>query len=71
MKKKPEDQLLDNMIKNPANWKGVFYVNPRDPRVFVPKINPGMGWTLNFGNKWAVVGLVLIVTIMVGWSIWQ
>lgn len=71
MKNKPEEQLLDNMRKNPENWKGVFYVNSKDPRVIVPKLNPKMGWTLNFGNVWAIVGLVLIVTIIVGWSIWM
>ena len=70
MKKKLEEQLLDNIRKNPENWKGVFYVNRKDPRIFVPKLNPRMGWTLNFGNMWAIVGLTLIVAIIVGWSIW-
>ena len=70
MKTKTDNKLLDAMIKNPDNWKWIFYVNRKDPRVIVPKLNPQMGWTLNFGNVWAIVGLVLILAIAVGWSVW-
>jgi uncharacterized membrane protein len=70
MKTKPDNKLLDAMRKNPDNWKWIFYVNRKDPRVIVPKLNPQMGWTLNFGNVWAIVGLVLILAIAVGWSVW-
>ncbi len=40
-------------------WKGIFYSNPEDPAVFVPK-RFGIGYTLNFGNPWSWVVLVLI-----------
>lgn len=34
-------------------WKaGIFYFNPDDPAIFVEK-RMGLGWTMNFGNKWA------------------
>lgn len=40
-------------------WKGIFYSNPDDPAVFVPKRH-GIGYTLNFGNPWSWLVLVLI-----------
>lgn len=54
----------DLMHKNPDNWKWIFYVNSKDPRVLVPKLNPAMGWTLNFGHKYAYIGLTLIIAIV-------
>jgi uncharacterized membrane protein len=40
-------------------WKGIFYSNSRDPAVFVPK-RYGIGYTLNFGNPWSWLIVVLI-----------
>lgn len=71
MKNEVNKQLMDAMGKNPDNRKWIFYVNRRDPRLVVPKLNPMMGWTINFGNVWAVAGLILIIAIIVGWSICQ
>jgi len=51
MKKKVEKEIIDSNSKNPNNWKGIFYVNSKDPRIIVPKINSSFGWTLNFGHK--------------------
>src|SRR5215813_2203872 len=43
-------------------WKlGVFYFNPEDPSLFVPK-RSGLGYTLNFANRWT--WLVLAATLM-------
>lgn len=43
------------------SWKGgIFYVNRDDPALFVPK-RYGIGWTLNFGNGWSWVVMVLIL----------
>ena len=39
---------------------GVFYYNPNDPSIFVEK-RFGIGWSLNFGNKVAMIFLVLIL----------
>ncbi len=45
-------------------WKaGIFYVNPADPALFVEK-RVGIGYTLNFGNPWSWIMLVLIVTFL-------
>ncbi|MCK4922213.1 MAG: hypothetical protein KAS71_14270 [Bacteroidales bacterium] len=48
---KVEKEIIDSMSKNPDNWEGVFYVNRKDPRIIVPKINPSFGWTLNLGHE--------------------
>ena len=68
MKQIENEKLLDAMRHNPDNWKWIFYVNRKDPRLFVPKSNPKFGWTINFGNKYAVIGMVAIVVIIIGWS---
>ena len=48
------------------NWyAGVFYNNPDDPALFVPK-RFGLGWTLNFGHPQAklfLVGMLLVVLL--------
>jgi uncharacterized membrane protein len=55
-------------LYNSYFWKlGLFYYNPDNPRIFVPK-RIGIGWTLNFA-KWqakvfvAVIMLLLIITL--------
>ncbi|PLX04615.1 MAG: hypothetical protein C0595_02580 [Marinilabiliales bacterium] len=53
------------MSKNPDNWKWIFYVNRKDPRIIVPKMNPSFGWTLNFGHVYAYLGIGLIILIVV------
>ena len=65
MTKKNEDKNYDLMSKNSDNWKGIFYVNRKDPRILVPKINPKMGWTLNFGHVYAYIGLIAIIAIII------
>jgi hypothetical protein len=44
-------------------WKGIFYSNPDDPSLFVPK-RYGIGYTLNFANPWSWVVLVLIFALV-------
>lgn len=69
MKKKIEKEIIDSMSKNPDNWKGIFYVNSKDPRIIVPKINPSFGWTLNFGHKVSYLGLLVIILIIVAYQV--
>ncbi len=64
MKRKIDKELLETMHKNPSNWRGVFYFNPKDPRLTVPKIN-SMGWTFNFASPYAYILVVLIIVIIV------
>lgn len=65
MKNDIDRKHFDDMSKDPNNWKGIFYVNKKDPRIIVPKLYPLLGWTLNFGNVYAYLGLIVIILIIV------
>jgi uncharacterized membrane protein len=44
---------------------GVFYNNPDDPALFVPK-RYGLGWTMNFGHpqsRLVLIGVILLVLL--------
>lgn len=41
-------------------WRGIFYSNPDNPALLVPK-RYGIGYTLNFGNPWSWVLLAFIL----------
>jgi len=62
-KSKKEKQAA--MHRNPNNWKGPFYVNVEDSRIFVPKSKPKMGFTINLGNKWSYFMMACIVILLV------
>lgn len=47
-----------------SHWKYSFYVNKNDKRVIVPKQNPMMGWTLNFGNPTTYIIIVAFIIII-------
>ena len=50
------------MNKEPNNWKfGLFYFNPDDKRIFVPKRIESMGITLNFANPKAYFALLILI----------
>ncbi len=58
--------------KNEPNpWKkwGLFYYDPADPRIIVPKQIPIFGWTLNFASKISWVIMVGIVGL-IAWAIY-
>jgi uncharacterized membrane protein len=58
------------------HWKaGVFYVNPEDPAILVPKRNGGpfglgMGRTLNMAHpvSWLVMSAPIIIAVLVALS---
>jgi len=55
----------DRMIGDPTNYKwGIFYFNPKDGRIAVPKRSRKMGWTLNFANFYSYL-LILGITIVI------
>ena len=65
MKKTELDkELLDAMSKDPKNWKGPFYLNSKDPRLFVCKSNNYLDWTLNLASPYSYVCLVLLISII-------
>lgn len=54
---------LDNDIKNPDNYKlHIFYYNPKDKRIIVPKQDRYRGWTLNFGNRFTYIIILSIAS---------
>ncbi len=65
MQKKSSNKNFDTFDKNPNNWKGIFYFNRKDSRIFVPKINPSMGWTINMANPFTYVLFVLIILFII------
>ncbi len=55
------------MKKNKADkykW-GLFYFDPKDPRIIVPKGHAWSGWTLNFGNRFSYFVLSVLVALIV------
>lgn len=60
----------DEMHKNPLNWKmGVFYYNPKDTRILLPKKNPMLGFTLNWARPAAYIALALIIAAIIFLSV--
>jgi uncharacterized membrane protein len=53
----------------PNYWKwGVFYFNPNDPRIFVPKRIEWLGWTLNFAQPVSIIiigGIFFLIILSV------
>ena len=63
MKKSKIDSISDKLTE----LNGGFYSNENDSRIFVPKSNPALGWTLNFGNRKAVrLFMTVLILIVVG-----
>ncbi|MDB5228587.1 MAG: hypothetical protein JWN78_2780 [Bacteroidota bacterium] len=42
----------------------IFYYNPEDPRLFVPKRIAWTGWSLNFANPYAYLVLAISLFIL-------
>lgn len=56
---------LDRMRLDPDNYKwGIFYYNPRDSRIFLPKRIPLMGFTLNFANPYSYLILIMLLAVI-------
>jgi len=49
-------------------WNGFTYSNPRDPRIWVPKLS-GLGATLNFAHAQSWVILIAILIVPIGGAI--
>jgi uncharacterized membrane protein len=60
-----QDEINERERNNPANWGKVlgFYHSKADGRVWVRKLQPWMGWSLNLANPFARV-LVLLFTLL-------
>jgi len=62
---KNNKEFLDNMSRDPSNWKGPLYLNRKDPRLLVPKLHPSLGWTLNFANPAAYIAMAALLGVIV------
>jgi uncharacterized membrane protein len=56
-----DKHLRDASHADPANWRGLFYYNKSDRRIFPPKRNPAMGWTVNWANPRSVTAFILLL----------
>jgi len=65
MKNDIDRKNFENMSNDTNNWKGIFYFNKKDRRIIVPKLNPSFGWTLNFGNVYAYLGIIAIILLII------
>ena len=70
----PEQQAInDHEWRRDENWSWGGYSSASDSRVWVPKRNPVMGWTVNLahtaGRIWllAILGLPLLIVALVVW----
>jgi uncharacterized membrane protein len=53
-KSEPDEKKVDR--DDDKHWKGgIIYHNPDDPAIFVEQ-RFGVGWTINFGNRKALIG---------------
>lgn len=54
------------MDTNPEKYKlGLFYFDPKDSRVILPKVNRMMGWTLNFGHPVTYIILIAFIVLLI------
>ncbi|WPO79723.1 DUF5808 domain-containing protein [Flavobacterium sp. KACC 22761] len=63
----PSEEEKNNWHKDPNNWVwGMFYYNPKDNRILIPKRIKEFGWTINFANPNSVfLSVVLILILMI------
>ena len=67
MKSKMDKQLEKMKNNNADNWRGIFYVNPEDSRIFVPR-KTRLGWTLNYGNRYTYVAIAFFILIIIAYQ---
>jgi uncharacterized membrane protein len=65
MSPKLDKEILYSMSNNPFNWKGLIYINRKDPRIIVPKRLPSLGWTLNFGHPISYLFISAFVLVII------
>ena len=59
----PEQETPESAYK----W-GLFYYNPADKRILVPKLS-GLGWTFNFAKWWSYVFMLIIICSAIAVSV--
>ena len=57
---------FDPNVDDPENyWLGIFYFNPQDSRVLMPKRNRMLGWTVNFARPSTIIGIIVVVAVLI------
>jgi uncharacterized membrane protein len=46
----------------PPGYHGIYYSNPTDPRLWVPKLG-GAGWTINFGHPRGWIWMLVLLAL--------
>lgn len=69
LNQEPSKETLDKWKNDPNNWKwrGLFYYNEEDKRLFVPKKVEWKGTAMNFANKnakWAFILAILFFSMV-------
>jgi len=63
---KPSKETQDEWNNNDDYWVwGMFYYNKVDKRIFPPKRNKYMGWTLNFANPVSIFATVALIAAII------
>lgn len=60
---------MNESLNNPEKYKwGIFYYDPEDSRVFVPKNIQWLGYTVNFANPltYLILAAFIALAIFVG-----
>ncbi len=65
MNTNPDNQFLNTMSNDPGNWKGPIYYIREDPRLIVPKLQPSLGWTLNFAHHGSYLALAALIAVVI------
>lgn len=59
-------------VDNIVNYKmGIMYWNPQDSRLFVPKRERSLGYTLNFAHKLNILFLLILSGLFILTLIYQ
>jgi uncharacterized membrane protein len=68
-----EDEINDREWARADNWSPLgLYRSARDTRVWVPKRNPAMGWTVNMAHRAGRVSLAALLAspIVITVAVW-
>jgi uncharacterized membrane protein len=61
----PSEEQKNRWHNDPDNWVwGIFYYNPEDSRLFIPKKIKEFGWTTNFANPNSIFTILLLFLLV-------
>jgi len=63
-----EEEHQYSTFRDPDHWYALFYINPKDKRIFVQKKRAG-GYTINLGNPIGIF-ITLVFVVRITWVIY-